>query len=181
MKLFKLRHRFIWRLCVRTSRGGVHPWGSYRNERCQVVKNFDDGARHKISPGLPLLPHPWPCTHDIGLTATLQNLTIPIGPALRWFSSTRFIRRRQVVGVISLGRAADKRYSLGLFIMFRLAALLFFSAISACAHAQSSAFVSVAEEPIYFAWYLRAEYNPFSKSCPRHTSQATVKELVLCQ
>src|SRR5690242_17976994 len=48
-------------------------------------------------------------------------------------------------------------------MMFRLA-VVFFTAIFACAHAQSSAFVSVAPEPPNYAWYLRAEYNPFSKA-----------------
>lgn len=53
-----------------------------------------------------------PSQHSIDDTP--QNLTIPIGTALRRFSSTRFIRRRQIAGLTSLGRAADKRYSLGI-------------------------------------------------------------------
>lgn len=46
---------------------------------------------------------------------TKQNLTIPIGTALRRFSPTRFIRRQLgLLGVDGFGWAVDKRYSLAI-------------------------------------------------------------------
>ena len=48
------------------------------------------------------------------LLAAAPDLTLPLQPLVRRFSSTRFIRRRHRCAFISVGLASDKRYPLGI-------------------------------------------------------------------